>query len=102
MQHDQPAVGEDFAEFVDPLHPQSLYVAIPVRRIDGIVSGHHRRIEGVNPADAVIGIGRELGEPTPQRVADGDDLGHAFPITIVAFDMADEVSDMVANLIVLT
>jgi hypothetical protein len=34
-------------------------------------------------------------------VADGDDLGHAFPITIVAFDMADEVSDMVANLIVL-
>jgi hypothetical protein len=33
-------------------------------------------------------------------VADGDDLGHAFPITIVAFDMADEVADMVADLIV--
>ena len=101
VQHDQPAVGEDFAEFVDPLHPQALYVAIPVRRIDRIISCHHRGIEGVDAPDARIGIGRELRQPAAERVADGGDLGRTRAIALVAFDMADEVAHLIADLIVL-
>jgi hypothetical protein len=36
MQHDESAVGEDFAEFVDALHPEAQHVPVAMRRIDGI------------------------------------------------------------------
>ena len=101
VQHDQPAVGKDFAEFINTLDPESLYDTIPVRRIDGIISGHHRGIEGVNPPDAPIGISGKLGQPAAERVADGGDLGPTGAVAFVAFDMADEIVDMVAHLLVL-
>ena len=62
-QHDQAAVGEDFAELVDPLYPQSSHVAIPVWWVDRIKSCHHRRIEGVDATDAPIRISCELSQP---------------------------------------
>src|SRR3984957_7061185 len=101
VQHDQAAVGEDFAEFVDPLYPQSLHVAIPVRGVDRVKSGHHRGIEAVDAADAPIGISCELSQPAAERVANGDNLRRTRAVALVAFDMADEVSDMVADLLVL-
>src|SRR5271166_5867570 len=101
VQHDQPAVGKHFAEFIDPLHPQSLHVTIAVRRVDGIISGHHRGIEGVDPPDARIGIGRELRQPAAERMADRGNLGPTRSGALVAFDMGDEVAHMVADLIVL-
>src|SRR6185312_10234567 len=88
VQHEQPAEGEDFAKFVDALHPQSLDVAVPVRRVDRIKSRHHRGIEGVDPSYASVGIGRELREPAAERMADGDDLSLALPVALVALDMA--------------
>src|SRR4029077_19351734 len=63
VQHDQAGVGEDFAEFVHALYPQSVDVAVPVRGVDRIKSRHHRGVEGVDAADAPIGISCELSQP---------------------------------------
>ena len=57
LSHDVAAIGED--RFEHALHAQALHVLVRAVGIDGVVSGHQGRIEGVDAADARVG--GELG-----------------------------------------
>src|SRR5262249_3473492 len=101
LTHDVPAIGEDFPVFVNTLHPQASDVVVAVGRIDGIVSSHHRRIEGEAPPNPAVGVSRKLCKPAAERVPHRSDLCWTGAIALVPFDMSDEAPDVVPNLIIL-